>query len=64
MKSRLAESGRLAVDLVIVASGPAARAVMTASLATPVVTVATPGAVRAGLIASPGAAAGRRAFHG
>ena len=60
----LAESARLAVDLVVVASGPAARAVMTASPTTPVVTVAKRGAVRAGLVASLARLGRRRALQG
>lgn len=54
-----AEFARLGVDLVVVASGTAARAVMTVSPATPIVTVAVPDPVRAGLIASLARPGGR-----
>ncbi len=47
-----AEMVRLKVDLVVVASGTAARAVMTASRSLPIVTWAIPDPVRAGLVAT------------
>ncbi|MBS0338941.1 MAG: ABC transporter substrate-binding protein [Proteobacteria bacterium] len=53
------EFARLRVDLVVVASGPAARAVMTASPTIPIVTVAVGDPVRAGLVASLARPGGR-----
>lgn len=46
-----AEMVRLKADLVVAASGTAARAVMTASQTMPIVTTATPDPVRSGLVA-------------
>jgi putative ABC transport system substrate-binding protein len=51
-EGRLERESEMATELVIVASGSAARAVMKASAVVPVVAIAVPDPVRAGLVAS------------